>query len=337
MAGTAGFIAAPAFARNINARETPEPQQLLPIRKKLPNPFMAGGKPLVIIVEGDDYTKMLAKALKEIGGFSKFGTDKSVLLKPNFIRDIKTEYPVTTCPKAVLETVDVLFKEGFKEITVGESRNIKDGKPVGMFNYGGVNAAAEKRGFKTTGLIDEEVVKVTSDKWNILPQVGVYKRLYDTDIIINMPVVKEHLMTGFTCALKNNMGSIDEPTCMLMHYWGDKYKKLHDSMPREKVHQRLSKSIAEAAHAVSPELTIIDARKVLAKSHLEMPRGKVVAANKLIVSGDQLAADVIAAEVFKEVHPELDLKFTVETFKLAEELGIGSADKSRMVIKQLSI
>lgn len=225
------------------------------------------------------------------------------MLKPNFIRDIKTEYPITTCPEAVLSTVDMLYAEGFKKITVAESRNIKDGKPVGMFEYGGINKRAAEKGFETSGLIDEEVLKISDKSWKILPHVGVYKRLYETDLIINMPVVKEHLMTAYTCALKNNMGSIDEATCMLMHYWGDKYKKKHDSMPRDKVHQRLCQSIAEAAHAVSSDLTIIDARKVLANSHLERPRGKVLTANKLVISGDQLAADMLCSRDIQRCSP----------------------------------
>lgn len=338
IAGAAGIIAAaPALARSESLSVNSVDGEILPVRKKLPNPYIEGGKPIVVIVEGDYYPAMLAKAMEELGGFARFGKDKSVLLKPNFIRDIKTDFPITTCPEAVLSTVDSLYSEGFTRITVADSRNIKDGKPVGMFNYGGINEAAAKKGFQTSGLIDEEVVKVKGKSWKILPHVGVYKRLYETDIIINMPVVKEHLMTAFTCALKNNMGSIDEATCMLMHYWGKEYKSIHDSMPRDKVHQRLCQSIAEAAEAVNADLTIIDARKVLAKSHLEMPKGEVLTANKLIISGDQLAADVIAAEVFKEVHPALDIKHSHETFKIAAELGIGVAEKSQMVIKKLSI
>ena len=77
---------------------------------------MEKGKPIVVIVRGTAFPAMLSKGMEILGGFTKFGTGKSVIVKPNFVFDKKTRYPTTTDDKSVLTTVEFLRKEGFKDI-----------------------------------------------------------------------------------------------------------------------------------------------------------------------------------------------------------------------------
>jgi len=89
--------------------------------------------------------------------------------------------------------------------------------------------------------------------------------------------------------------------------------------------------------AVSPEMTVIDARKVLTLNHGSYARGGPVDANRLIISGDPVAADVHAAGVLKEVYEPYDLGFTRDTFAHAAELGIGVADPNGVVVKSIEM
>ena len=119
-----------------------------------------------------------------------------------------------------------------------------------------------------------------------------------------------------------------------MHLWRKEDKELHDSMHESEVYKRLCYAVAEAASAVNPELTVIDARKVLGKSHLDLPVGEPRKANCLVISGDPLAADILTAKVFKEAYEPFDLGDTRETFARAAELGVGVLKTDDMVIKE---
>lgn len=103
------------------------------------------------------------------------------------------------------------------------------------------------------------------------------------------------------------------------------------------VEEMLSLCIAEAAMAVNPEMTIIDARTVLCKDHLSVNTGEPREANRIIISGDSLAADICAAKLLKEVYEPYDLGFTKDTFEYAARLGFGIADPDRMVLKEVEV
>ena len=170
-----------------------------------------------------------------------------------------------------------------------------------------------------------------------MPAIGVLKKIYDTDLIINMPTLKRHSITNLTCSLKNMMGALDADTTNHMHLWGEKNKSRRESMPKDDVTRRLCLAIAEAAMAVNPDMTIIDARKILCKDHLSVGTGMPKDANCLIISGDSLAADICAANIIKKVYPPYELGFTADTFAYAAELGIGTAHPGGFILKEFEV
>lgn len=332
--GLAGPQALRAFAKDGTL-----PIPVFPIRKRLPNPFVENGKPIVVVVKGTDFRAMLAKGMEMMGGFVRFGSNKSVIVKPNFVFDKKTRYPVTTDEASVLATVQLLQKEGFGEITVADRRGKrKNGRAGGKFDWSGLNAKADVGGFKTDSLMDDglaEAVQIVDRRWSDMPVIGVIKTIYDAGLIINMPTVKRHSITNLTCSLKNNMGVLDVPSTENMHLWGDSNVKTREAMDPDAVTRRLCRTVAEAASAVSPDMTIIDARKVLCKNHVNYGTGEVREANQLIISGDPLAADIYATRLLKDVDNSYDIGFTTETFRVAEKLGLGEADQKSIVIKNI--
>jgi len=332
-------VAGPTALKTLAATGQVE-NPLAPIRKRLPNPFMENGKPIVVVVHGDDFPTMLAKGMDVLGGFSRLGTGRSVILKPNFVFDKKTRYPTTTDEDSVLTTVQYLQKEGFNDLTVADRRGkrMDSGRAGGKFEWSGLNDLAEEGGFKTDSLMDDAeapTVHVGDSNWTTLPSIGVIQKIYEAGLIINMPTLKRHSQTHLTCSLKNNMGVLDVPTTEYMHLWGDANKAAHDSMPKDEVNRRLCKAVAEAAMAVSPEMTVIDARTVLCKNHGSFSSGEPRTANRLIISGDPVAADVYGAGVLKEVYPSYELGPSTETIGHAATLGIGVADPSRVVLKEI--
>lgn len=89
--------------------------------------------------------------------------------------------------------------------------------------------------------------------------------------------------------------------------------------------------------AVSPEMTVIDAREVLCRDHLSVHSGEPRQANRLIISGDPVAADVCAARLLKEVYEPYELGFTRDTFDHAARLGLGVADPAGFVLKDVTV
>lgn len=333
VASLAGTTALKAFAQTGEVENV-----LFPIRKRLPNPFVENGKPIVMVVKGTDFSAMLAKAMEALGGFARFGTGRSVIVKPNFVFNKRTRYPTTTDEDAVLTTVKYLQKEGFGDITVADRRGSrgKDGRAGGKFEWSGLNDLAEEGGFQTDSLMDDNAaptIQVGHPNWTTMPAIGVLEKIYGAGLIINMPTLKRHSQTNLTCSLKNNMGVLDVPTTMDMHLWGDENKSAYDELGQEAVTRRLCLAVAESAMAVSPELTVIDAREVLCANHGSYATGEPRTANRLIISGDPVAADVYAAKVLKEVYEPYELGPTRHTFEHAARLGIGVADESGVVLK----
>lgn len=331
---------APPFIKNTFAKELTQSSPY-PVRNRLPNPYMDNGKPVVAIVHGTDFPTMLAKGMEILGGFAKFGKGKSVIVKPNFVFDRRTKYPTTTDENSVLTVVQYLQKEGFRDITVADRRAKKvKGRAGGKFEWSGLNEKAIAGKFKTDSLMDNgmaESVQVKDKKWTEMSSVGVIKKIYDAELIINMPTIKRHNMTHLTCSLKNIMGVLDGTTTENMHLWGDVNKAARDSISNENIIQRLCLTIAEAAMAVNPEMTIIDARQLLCKDHRSIAEGIPLEANCLLMSGDSLAADICASKILKETYEPYDLGPTKYTFKHAEKLGIGDADPGAMMIKTVEV
>jgi uncharacterized protein (DUF362 family) len=331
-------LAGPTALKSFAATGTVGPK-LAPVRKRLPNPYLENGKPVVVVVRGNDFPAMLAKGMEIVGGFSKFGTQRSVIVKPNFVFDKKTRYPTTTDEASVLTTVQFLQREGFNDITVADRRgDRKNGRAGGKFDWSGLNDLADEGGFHTDSLMDDAkapTVHVTDQRWTNMPSIGVIEKIYEAGLIINMPTLKRHSITNLTCSLKNVMGVLDVPSTQNMHLWGEENQNARESMTEDEAIQRLCLTVAEAAMAVSSEMTVIDARQVLCTNHVSARSGESREANRLIISGDSVAADVIAAKVLKETYEPYDLGPSKDTIQHAVDLGIGVANPSRMVIKEV--
>jgi len=317
------------------------PAVLVPPRRRLSNPYVEDGKPVVVIIHGRDFPAMLAKGLTLLGGLRALGPDRSVIVKPNFVFDKVSRYPTTTDENSVLAMIRLLQLEGFRDLTVADRRGRKvNGRAGGKFEWSGLNDRAAAGGFKTDSLLDDEVaeaVAVRDAGWSELQSYGVIRKIYDAGLIVNMPTVKRHTHTNLTAALKNMMGVLDVPTTETMHLWGDANKAAHDALSQEALNRRLARAVAEAAAAVNAELTVIDARTVLCRNHLSYEQGDPREADRLIISGDPVAADVAAARLLKEVDAAYDPGPTRETFAHAAQLSLGIADPDGVVVRESSL
>jgi len=306
----------------------------LPGRIRLPNPFVENGKPLVVVVHGTEFEPMLAKGMELLGGFARFGNGNAVHLNPNFVAPSK--YPVTTDGRSLLTTIEFLKKEGFTDITIAEWGSLGyEGRvlPTKAFQYYGLDEKAGAGGFKIKDLYNDDAVRVRDDRWTAMPNVGLFKSVYETPLVINMPTIKQHSLLQFTCALKNTMGQIDRQSRLDMHRIGWDYT----FVSREDRLKSAHLATAEIAAAVNCELTIIDARYAIGKSHHFKSGGVSIKPERIIISGDTLAADWVAANLLAEYYDGFQVEMARLHLDHAAKIGLGAAGLDNVIIKDVTV
>lgn len=328
LVGAMGFCMACAVPPGARKKEQ---IAYLPGRSRLPNPYVENGKPIVVVVHGTEFEPMLAKGMEMLGGFKRFGSGRVVHLKPNFVAPSK--YPVTTDGDSLLTTIEFLHKEGFTDITIAEWGSLSRGGrvyPTEGFQYYGLDKKAAAGGFKIRDLYNDEVVRVRDDRWTAMPDVGVFKSVYATPLVINMPTIKQHSLLQFTCALKNTMGQIDRKSRLDMHRYGWDYT----FEGREQKLQSSHLATAEIAAAVNCDLTIIDARYGIGKSHHFKSGGVSIKPDRIIISGDMLAADRVAASLLAEYYDGFQVEMARPHLDHAAKIGLGAAGLDDVIIKE---
>ncbi len=306
------------------------------------------GKPLLVIVEGSDIDLMVDAGLSAIGGIGRVvGSNREVLLKPN--TNQRDPFPSITAPETLRAVARHCRAAGAGRIVVHE-----DHKNEPDFYYD----PAELPGLDLDlahARTAEHFVTVEFDRWHgeidlpPIPEEGngmiqrlrgyepereprlrIARQLQEAAVIINLPVLKRHFAGQITSALKNHFGSVHGP-----HRW-----LAHSQLPTNRDYY--DRKLVEFASAVRPELTITDIRSLQAVTGPSRDeRTRIVeGVNRLIVTGDMVAADAVAMSIMKEHDPS----FTAENEAIvrrqhehAESLGLGTSDLSKFEIVELKV
>jgi uncharacterized protein (DUF362 family) len=146
----------------------------------------------------------------------------------------------------------------------------------------------------------------------VLRSSSVYGDILDADTVINVPIAKNHGSATLTLGMKNLMGVIQD---------------------RNTLHARgLHQAIADLNSAVRPQLTIVDAVRILTANG---PTGgsldDVKRLDTIIASPDVVAADAYAASLFG-MKPA-DVKY----IKLGAEMGLGTMDLGNVRIEEIAV
>ncbi len=140
----------------------------------------------------------------------------------------------------------------------------------------------------------------------------VFRDAVECDCFINVPVAKHHGITELTLSIKNLMG-----VC---------------GASRGKMHQKIDRKLAELVNFIQPDLTVIDAYRILLRNG---PTGgnlkDVEKRSTVIASVDPVLADSYAATLFGK-KPE-DLGF----IRQSAELGAGTMALDKARIKEFKL
>lgn len=264
----------------------------------------------LVAIRGGEPGPMFDQAIAAMGGMSSFvKKGLTVVVKPNIGWDVTPERAGNTNPQLVKRVIEHCFQAGAKQVYVFDNTCDKWDR---CYASSGIEKAVREAGGtlvpgNTEGYYQE--VQVTSGKK--LKTAKVHELVLESDVFINIPVLKNHGSAKLTMTMKNLMGVVWD-----RGYWH-----------RNDLHQCIADY---ASFSRKPMLNIIDAYRVMMKNG---PRGvaesDVSLFKSMILSTDMVAADTAAARMFGVDPAE------VPHIGLAEELGVGTMDLDRLNIHRI--
>ena len=265
----------------------------------------------LVAARGGEPVEMYRKAMAEMGGMEKFvKRGQTVVVKPNIGWDVTPERAANTNPELVGAIVEDCLKVGARRVVVFD--NTCDQWQRCYTNSGIEKAVGDAGGQMIPGNLERYYKEIEIPGAESLKNTKIHEILLDADVFINAPVLKHHASTNLTIAMKNLMGAVWD-----RRWWH-----------RNNLHQ----CIADFCLYCKPTLNIVDAYLVMTRNG---PRGTSTAdlslMKNLLVSPDIVAIDAASAMVFG-MQPD-----DVRHIKIAEEMGIGIGDLSKLNIKRVYI
>ena len=265
----------------------------------------------MVAIKGGSPAAMFDKAIAVMGGMGAFvKKGQSVVVKPNIGWDKTPEFAANTNPELVKQIVKHCYLAGAKSVHVFDHTcNQWDL----CYKNSGIEKAAKDAGGKvapgnSAGYYQEVSVK----NGKVLQNTSVHELILESDVFINVPVLKNHGGAKLSMSMKNLMGIVWDRG--IWHRSG------------------LDQCIADFANIRKPDLNILDAYNVMMQNGPQGVSPSDVANMKsLLISTNMVTIDTAGAKLFG-MDPE-----TIGHIVKAEEAGIGSMDLSTQNIKKLTV
>jgi uncharacterized protein (DUF362 family) len=290
-------------------------------RKNIPNPYTdLDGRPILVSIEGKDFHRMLERGLNVIGGLSRLiSGNEDVLVKPNFSES--SVYPWVSSRESIAAIIKEVKKVTNGTVNVGD---MSFEKISGVYRNLDLKSVVEGSGGHLR--MFNKTYRVRRESWPAgRPDFEVFSDVYDAPVIINTPVLKRHILSGMTCALKCNIGAVKGSAAT--HTRG----YIHFRSPS------FLAEIAETAGLINPELNIVDARSIVTRfGPVYSILGRKVDTDKIIICGDMLATEAYCARLMEAHDPHFSISKLQETWEKAEQLGLGTSDLNSVEIIEVS-
>jgi uncharacterized protein (DUF362 family) len=270
----------------------------------------------LVAVMGGEPVAMFRKGVTEIGGMEKFvKKGQKVVIKPNIGWDKVPELAGNTNPELIGEIVRQCIKAGAKEVVVFD-HTCDDWRKC--YKNSGIEDAVRDAGGKMVPAHEESYyTEVDLPKGKSLKKTKIHQAILDSDVWINVPVLKNHGGAKMSISMKNHMGIV----------WDRGYFHKND----------LQQCIADICTMNKPAvLNVVDSYRMMKTNG---PRGKseadVVLAKALFLSQDIVAVDTAATNFFNQIR-EMPLNSVTHISK-AEELKIGTMNLESLNIKRIKL
>lgn len=265
----------------------------------------------LVAVMGGEPAQMFDKAIAALGGMGKFvKKGQTVVVKPNIGWDTPEELGANTNPHLVARIVEQCLQVGAKDVYVFDNTCDTWNR---CYANSGIEEAVKKAGGKIVpGNTENYYKSVSVANGKRLTEAKVHELILNSDVFINVPVLKHHSSAKVTICLKNLMGIV----------WDRRVWHRND----------LHQCIADFATWRKPDLNVVDAYRVMTRNG---PRGvsqaDLVMKKSLIISTDMVAADAAAAKIFGVEPAEIG------HIKIAHEMGVGNMNLEELNIERIRV
>ncbi|MBQ7249070.1 MAG: DUF362 domain-containing protein [Deltaproteobacteria bacterium] len=263
----------------------------------------------VVAVRGGTPEVMFRRGIEALGGMTNFvKPGQKVVVKPNIGWDRTPEEGANTNPELVGEIVRQCREAGASKVTVFDHTC---NAAVSCYKNSGIAEAARAAGADVVYAERRpEYQEQRAEQAVIMKDALIFRAILEADVVINVPILKNHGGAQMSAAMKNLMGIVWDR--FSMHLRG------------------LGQCIADSLLYCRPTLNVVDAYRVMFQNG---PRGVSVhdvrEMGYQLLSTDIVAVDVLAAKL---------LRLGVEQLPMigyAANMGLGVADESRIHITRL--
>jgi uncharacterized protein (DUF362 family) len=190
----------------------------------------------------------------------------------------------------------------------------------------GFESGAHGRGYQCIGNDDaghdEELTQMPSSASRLAKVLTSY-----VDGVINLPILKQHMLSGMTGALKNNFGCIHNPNKMHIDNC-DPYIAEVNAVPAIRAKQRL---------------VIMDALRPVVDNGPSYQPGMGAVANTMLFGTDLVAVDAVALDILEKLRAKRALKPLAQVglaptyLATAAKLGLGVMDLAGIDIVSIEV
>jgi len=183
--------------------------------------------------------KLTEQAIAGLGGMQRFVKKGDVIwVKPNIGWDRTPEMASNTNPHVVSTIIRLCLEAGAKTVKVGDNTCHAAEK---SYHSSGIAAAAKALGAEVV-FLDPSRAKRFDVKGENLKETAIFPEIIESDLVINVPVVKHHSIATATVCMKNYMGVV---------------------VNRKAFHQDLPTCIADITRFMKPRICVVDAVRIL--------------------------------------------------------------------------
>lgn len=247
---------------------------------------------------GSEYKEMTIRLLEKAELCNEIKDGARIGIKPNLVTPSPAKFGATTHTEVVAGIIEYLKDHGFSDITIAEGSWVGD-KTEEAFEYCGYNELAKKYGVKLLDTQKDDFFEADCSGMKI----NICSCVKSFDFLINVPVLKGHCQTKITCALKNMKGLIPNTEKRHFHTMG------------------LHQPIAYLNTFIKPDFIVVD--HICGDPTFE-EGGEPLVRDCVMVAKDPVMVDAYTAKILGYQTED------VPYIGLAEKLGVGSADLSRL-------
>jgi uncharacterized protein (DUF362 family) len=253
-------------------------------------------------------------ALNNLGGMGRFvHKGDVVVVKPNLYGARAPAAACTTNPTVVATVVRECFKAGAKQVKVMDRPVAGTGAQASCFQMSGIGPAAKAAGATVLLMSDSRFKSYAIARGKRIKSLHLYPDIVNADVLIDVPIAKNHGGEQVSLACKNLMGCTSEPGAM--HNAGN------------------SQAIPDLVSFLKPDLCVMDAIRVRVSGGPGDTDPSGIRFKYTVVAGaDPIAIDAYGAKNFLGMNPR-----NVAQLINGSKMGLGQIDLSKVSVQKASL